>query len=197
MRAYLDIDGVLTNFVQPVGCIHGIFDLVKEWDERTEARGLKVPCYDIAKILGITDEELWRRIGLFGEPFWRTLPLLPWAIELYQEIRSVAGEITLITSPSLDSACVKGKVEWIDRQWWIEDKRAYIITPAKNKGLLANPNAVLIDDSERNCSSFIRSGGKGILFPQPWNSGRCTVGGDVVAYVAGRLVTIMEEANEH
>lgn len=45
--------------------------------------------------------------------------------------------------------------------------RRYILTP--NKRLLASQNRILIDDHERHCDEFEKSGGNSILFPRQWN----------------------------
>lgn len=193
MIAYLDIDDVLADFINSVGRLHGINDLVEEWDKRVEERGLKPPWYNLAEILGITDDELWRRVGLFEEAFWRTLPILPWAEELYHAVCTVADETILLTSPSYAPSCVKGKIEWIQRQEWIEDKRAWIMTPAKHKRQLANSDSVLIDDSTKNCGDFVVHGGKAILFPQPWNvANKAVIGNAKVGYIVNILTGIKE-----
>jgi hypothetical protein len=54
------------------------------------------------------------------------------------------------------------------------------------KFLCAKPDNILIDDSDKNCNSFIKAGGKAILVPQPWNN-QYSFKGPKVPYVMAQF----------
>lgn len=176
MKVYLDMDGVLTNFVDAVGILHGKTELTTNWNEVREKRDLPPHQWNLGPMLGLPKEEMWRRVHLFGSRFWRYVPTYRWAEELYATIAKLTEqEPTIVSSPSQNPDCVKGKLQWIQDQRWIGDKKNYIFTPAVNKALLAKPGTVLIDDSDVNYKAFIEEGGRAILFPQPWNESRSEI----------------------
>ena len=47
-------------------------------------------------------------------------------------------------------------------------QRQFLIGPSKH--LCANPETLLIDDSDKNVDSFRKCGGQAVLVPRPWNS---------------------------
>ena len=49
----------------------------------------------------------------------------------------------------------------------------------KDKFLLANPNAFLIDDCDANIAKFHHRSGKVFTFPQSWNEARSCIGQEV------------------
>ena len=74
---------------------------------------------------------------------------------------------------------------------WLKDRfggdfREFLITRCKY--LLSAAGSVLIDDSDHNIEAFERHGqGKGVLFPQRWNSAYERVNGDRVGWVMDRI----------
>lgn len=89
--------------------------------------------------------------------------------DLIEAVESIAP-YTLLTSPSLSSDSVSGKVHWIYKHFPPKSGirfRRFLI--GKQKNLLAAPNRILLDDAENNVESFRTAGGIGILFPQVWN----------------------------
>jgi len=164
----VDLDGVLVNFHSPAflywGCSPNIFDYPSQygWDivdalnHQRKARGLEK----------VTPYQFWR--GLDKE-FWATLPMYPYARTFMAGLERMVGQenITICTSAAFDSECAGGKVEWINRELPAY-RRQYFIGCQKFR--LANPNVLLIDDSEKNVDSFREYGGSTLLFPRPWNS---------------------------
>jgi hypothetical protein len=156
----LDVDGVLADTVGALVAYHDDRDPdVRGWWPRGE--------YSIEKVLGLTAAELW---GPCGRGFWATLPMTSHALELIELCRSWPGGFMLATSPlSGEHAgpCVAGKLAWIQRHFG-EGFRDYMI--GSNKHVMArHPGAILIDDFEGNVDKFNDHGGRGILFPAPWN----------------------------
>jgi len=149
----LDIDGVLADFVGATLALLGRQEVfVDRWNFYTQ--------------LGMTSNELWKRIDSAGHDFWDNMPMLSWAHEV---IAIVDNQKTLLcTSPSLSDGCNSGKVAWI-RKNLPEFSRRFIITPCKH---LLRGDFVLIDDSDENVEKFKEIWQPAILFPQPWNKNR-------------------------
>lgn len=165
-RIFLDVDGVLANWVG------GVCDLFG-YDER-EVLSVWNGEWDINHQLDISTKELWSRIDAAGREFWARLKPYPWAFELFEVCRS-AAPTTILTSPSLHHSSPAGKLLWLDEHFGRDQPfREYLIGP--DKAACARPGAVLIDDSPHNCSEFNRLGGEGILFPRPWNANSHAVG---------------------
>jgi 5'(3')-deoxyribonucleotidase len=174
---FLDMDGVLARFTYACARLFGV-----DW-ELLMARW--VPgTYDVSLLLGVKDEEeMWKRIHAAGYEFWRDLEKFPWADDLWDLCTSFASQVHISTSPSRIGVCTHGKMEWL-QNWRGKDFRNFMIGPRKH--LLAGPNRILIDDSDRKIKAFRKWGGTGILFPQVWNSNH-ELAGDPMAYVREEL----------
>ena len=148
---FLDMDGVLCNFVEGSLRRHGrseTHDQISKWEYYLD--------------WGITAEQFWEKCSGIG--FWSTLKEYPWAGELY----AAAGYLCdtyILTSPSTTGLgeCIEGKRAWLlgspDR-----------IIPTAHKHLLAAPGRVLVDDSTGNIEKWIEHGGIGLGVKQPWNN---------------------------
>lgn len=157
---YLDMDGVCCNFLDAALKILGREDLINNWPE--EPIGLE-------QATNISAADMWENyIDPLGSDFWKNLEAFPWFEKLYQGLLQY-GPVYFLSKPCLSPNSLKGKIEWLQNVFG-KDFRDYILTSQKQ--LLAKPSAILIDDDDRNCISFINSGGKAILFPQYWNKNR-------------------------
>ena len=156
----IDLDGVLVDFV---GSALRLF----QGEAEAEATLFDWPRgeWDIAKVLGVSTGEFWKRVDHAGEDWWATLPEYPWAQTLLRVI-SDQDEFVIASSPSLHQCSAAGKVRWMQGRFH-EGFRSYML--GEHKHLLAGPGRTLIDDSERNCERFEAAGGTAILFPRPWN----------------------------
>lgn len=150
-RVFLDLDGVIIDFVQ--GAIDWYvldckFEDVDHWGYLECASGL-------------TEKEFWEGMT---DKFWLGLKMLRHAYPLLALLKPY--DPCILTSPSLTSAGVRQK--WIrDNMPDYFDAKRYLIGPAKAD--VAREGAVLIDDSEINISAWRSAGGVGFLYPQPWN----------------------------
>ena len=161
MITLLDLDGVCADFVQSACRVHG-----RDFDEGSWPAGE----YDIAKVLGVD--------------FWRGLEPYPWFERLYTELQRL-GRLYFVTSPTDSSHSAAGKMLWLKDRFG-KDFRDFIIT--RQKHLLSNTDCVLVDDCDRNIKAFERYGqGKGILFPQRWNSAYEHINDDRIAWVIDRI----------
>lgn len=149
---YLDLDGVLVDFVGGALKVHGKTlspDSVR-WNFHEQ--------------IEVTPEEFWKP---FGYHFWCKLG---WTVEgpiLLNLLERIFGEdIVLMTSPCETEGSVEGKVDWI-KTHLPNYKRKFFVGPAKH--LAAGPTKILVDDHEGNTDKFISRHGKAVLVPRPWN----------------------------
>lgn len=180
---FLDMDGVLTDFVGASLQLHGRADAMQNWPlgER-----------DIAKVLNISRTQYWRVIDEQGADFWAALEPFPWLAELLEVSRSFAP-ITILTSPSIAPSCLEGKVRWLHRHFPKVNGRHFMDYLIGNqKHLLAAPRRVLVDDADSNVDSFRAAGGKAILFPQAWNGNYAIA--DRMNYVKSEFAALVEGA---
>lgn len=113
---------------------------------------------------GIGEEEFWSAISSRNR-FWINLKPIPWAGQLYGVLSEI-GDVTILTSPSLDPVCAKEKLEWLDYHLGIKSSSVFI---GSRKYLMAG-NGILIDDYHKNCEKFTEAGGRAILVPSVWNT---------------------------
>jgi hypothetical protein len=164
-RIFLDLDGVLADWASAAIRLH-------DHDPISILAAWPVGTYDLADVLGISGNEMWRPINDAGASFWANLEPLPWCGDLMSLCQRTAPT-TILTSPSKDPAAAAGKTRWLQAVFG-SSFCDYLIGPAKVA--CAYPGAVLIDDADKNCETFVansqgvRTGGRSIVFPQPWNS---------------------------
>lgn len=162
MRVFLDMDGVLVDFIgrvkdhllqegyvleEPRGRWH-----IEEWTQDPEgAKKL------INKLVTMTG-------------FWRSLKPLPNALATVHRIQEMGFDLWIATTPFLSApTCPQEKMEWIKKylpDLWTK----VVLTP--NKGVLGS--GLLIDDKVKNLRDFIGDGEEtkiGLLLVQPWNRG--------------------------
>lgn len=157
----IDMDGVLADFVGGVLTLFG-------WPESHQAKYDAWPKgeYDLAKVLGVSNSELWRVVQIEGTSFWKNLKACPEAEQLMVEIYKSRIPFTVVTSPSRDPLCAAGKVYWL-QNFFDKSFRSYFI--GSQKWLLAKEGVLLIDDYDVNCEAFSMHGGKAFTWPRPWN----------------------------
>jgi hypothetical protein len=154
---FLDMDGVLCDFVGAALRIHKRLDALEAWPKGE---------WDIAKVLGISTEDFWATIDHHAEHFWADLQPYPWMNDLVRLLESFGIPITIASSPSYDPYSAAGKLMWLKRHL-PQFKRRYLL--GSEKHLLAMPGTVLIDDNDDGTLRFSDAGGWAVLFPQPWN----------------------------
>lgn len=157
---FLDLDGVLVDFVGSVMRLHG-----RTFDRTEWPRG----CWNIHDVLGIPEVCMWERIDAAGSAFWANLMPYSWAYELIA-LAELSGKFRICTAPSMSVHSAHGKAIWLEKHG---------LTAAsifcRDKHLLAAPGRTLIDDSPINCERWQAAGGTAVLFPQPWNRSELTV----------------------
>jgi len=154
LEIYLDLDGILADWTGAV-C---------DWADKPRTPWLS---WHYHKNLGITDEDLHGYMKCVS--FWKDLKPLKKGMELWKALVSTYGAdaVTIATTPFISGNSLYGKNEWTEKHLgWSCDKVIYI----KDKGRLAHPNAVLIDDGVHQIESFQNRGGHGIIYKRPWNT---------------------------
>jgi 5'(3')-deoxyribonucleotidase len=159
MNIFIDMDGVLTDWVRGVCDLMGLdhASTLEKWP-----RGV----VGMEKVLGMTEDELWEKIQE-RKHFWLDLKPMLGAKELW-DFCNQAGDLYVLSSPSRDPKSASEKIEWLNAFTGEKKFRKYVFT--KHKHLLAKPDAILIDDYDSNIDAFVKAGGKGILVPRQWNS---------------------------
>lgn len=162
MRVFLDMDGVLCDFIEGIHRALGLdYDInaypyeLGKWDNLSDIGGLNLP-FKVIDSLCTSD-------------FWADLT---WHDDGHDILclvldRFDADEVCLLTSPMPNSGSATGKVRWIEKNL-PAFKRQFIIAPV-SKGLLAEPGRILIDDRDKNIREWREAGGIGVSVPRPWN----------------------------
>jgi len=177
MKLFLDLDDVLVDFVggacrlwgvSSPGLIEphwqpGVWSCVKPLSDYLISRGM-LPDW-INPEEGLTDNHFWSRIN-GDEEFWAGLPDLPWAPNLFDLAKDRGLEWYILTSPGWCASGYSGKVKWGKRRFGDRFDR---LIPTPHKHLFANPESILIDDSDINCQRFREAGGHAIVFPRIHN----------------------------
>lgn len=157
-RLVLDMDGVLADFAR------GALDL----HECEHIPTSEVTEYGMHKFCGVDEAEFWERITGDAPRFWETLPCHRGAAELLQRASSRSGSIIATScgrGGQYTARAIIGKTRWLARF----DANDLPLFTGRDKTVLANPGAVLVDDLPANCRAFIGAGGDALLVDRPWN----------------------------
>lgn len=156
----LDLDGVLTNFVQGACDYHGIPNPYE--GEDTGVLGN----FDLAAAAKMSQNQFWEPLN--DHRFWAELEPMPDMEDILHVVESHfrIENIAICTAPSRSPFSASGKMSWVNR-YLHSYRRRLIITPAKH--FLAHKGSVLIDDRDRNVENFVAAGGRAIRAPRLWN----------------------------
>jgi len=164
-RIFLDIDGVVCDFIRPAFAFHGC-------GEHFVYPDVGWDCVKACNILRarrrmpeLSGNEFW---NAFDYDFWANLPLFPRACE-FVKFLGAHSDLYFATSVTLNPMYTAGRVAWIQKHFPTMNRRFFI---GAKKALFAQPGSILIDDCDANCEAFEAHGGKAILMPRPWNKGR-------------------------
>lgn len=157
MKIFLDMDGVLADFVGGVCKAH------------------KRTCYDkpehlgefsLEKCWGVTAAEFWWPTNNWH--FWANLEKTYEADAIVAMAIDAVGvkNVAILTSPSLDPSCVPAKRAWVEKYY---PQLAKTMIFSWRKGIIGGSHRVLVDDRDRNIDDWEEAGGYGVLVPRPWN----------------------------
>ena len=168
MKVFLDLDGVLVDFV---GGVHAALNLPYEYNKYPYKKGKW-------NMLGDMGGEFWDGQfpfslvnGFCNQEFWRTLDWLDDGQRMlygWVDIMGKFDDITILTTPMPNPDSWTGKYLWIKENMPAKFLKNTIMLRG-SKALLAGPDTLLIDDKDENIVEFVAAGGHGILVPRPWN----------------------------
>jgi 5'(3')-deoxyribonucleotidase len=170
---FLDMDGVLVDFVTGICEAHGLDNPYL----KPEALGE----FDMAKLWGMSNTAFWRPAKNLGLEFWASLKPTLYAKELVTLVESEFENVAILTAPSSDPSCIPGKRLWIE-QHFPQFKKKIIFASAESKRLVAAANKVLIDDRDSNVEEWNQHSGIGVTFPCRWNKFH-SIAHDPLSYV--------------
>lgn len=150
---FIDLDGVLVDFVQGAFDYH---DIKIPWPE------IK---WDFLKQAGISPADFWSPLD---QPFWASLrPTSEFSVIIDEVERKFGAEnVFLCSSPCETAGCITGKAMWVERHLPSYSRRLIL---TNRKEVFSGPGRVLIDDRDENVIDWCKAGGTGILVPRPWN----------------------------
>jgi len=160
---YLDVDGVLGDFISTAFVWHGIEPGTIAWP-RGES--------DMAKVLGISNKEFLD--GIDDEDFWANIFLAPGGPEIFAAVTNFAKQYSVdvvIASQypmGYRANFELGRETWLARHGFDTIPRTYNCS-SQTKVHLASPTALLIDDMDDNCEYFRRAGGMTFQPAREWN----------------------------
>ena len=168
-RILLDLDDVCNRFtmyaLKHVGCpvdelAYCDFNPAWGWDIVRAANALH-PNHQF------TPDEFWNSLD---RDVWASVPESAEFKALLCRCEELVGSenVCILSSPTHDPDCLAGKLEWIHDHFPKRMHRQFLIGPRKH--FCARPDALLIDDSDRNVEAFRAHGGQALLVPRPWNS---------------------------
>ena len=156
-KIFLDLDGVVRDWCGGINKKWGVKvnqEAIQRWDYLTEY---------VMKEKGISEKFFWDDQD---EDFWTGLEFYPEAKQIITMLEQTDRPVYILNSPTLTNAGYSQK--WIRNKMpaFFNEKR-YLIGPCKYA--VASPDALLIDDAEKNIDPWIEHGGVGFLYPRPWN----------------------------
>lgn len=169
MTLFLDLDGVLADFVGGILLAHG-----RPWPDRWPPGH-----WEMAEVLGLTPYQFW--LPACCESFWADLPLTPECSAIVSLAERYSQEVFLCSTPSQAPESWSGKLRWIGRHLPAYTRRTILMV---DKALLAGPWSCLVDDNDENVARFRAFGGQAVLVPRHWNS---MPGQEVLPYLEEQL----------
>jgi len=157
MKLYLDMDGVLSDFITGVCGWLGVRN-----PYQPPAVNGAINNWNTPPLVGIKEEDFFT--PCWRTEFWANLPRTREAgdiMELVADFKPI-----VLSSPSGDhDACREGKTSWLSKHF---GEYGLDLITERSKEKYAKGN-VLIDDNDDNCEKWIANGGRAFLVPRPWN----------------------------
>ena len=141
-RIYLDMDGVL-------------FDFVKQLEKTTKM--------SINQWMKLDRKKRWDPV-IANKTFWSDGPWLSEGKKLFNFVRKYNPHIlSAYVEHAFDPNCIPGKTKWAMKNTGIPRSRINLVMRSQKK-TYASPGSILIDDYEKNTKEFNAAGGTGITF---------------------------------
>lgn len=189
---FLDMDGVLADLKYRMywsWIEHGNDAFDEDYPDYYLNRTTAISPY--AKFEAWLDRPyLWNSGPVIDVSFWSRMPGYTWTDQLVNELKGFTvgrkGSLQICTNPGRPVFAASASV---GKQMWCQQRlpRPLSVILIERKYLLAAPNRVLIDDTDRIINEWRQAGGIGILFPQPWNTAWPLITPDPVSYCMDEL----------
>lgn len=190
-KAFIDMDGVLVDFLQGISDLHG-----RPNPYLTDPKSFGV--WDTEQLWGISPKDFWKPVEENSYEFWSTLKPTEEALDIVDVVCREFGveNVAILTHPSTDDGCVPGKRDWIN-QYFPQFEKRVIYGGAKE--FLAGPNRLLVDDKDKNVDKFREAGGQAVLLPRAWNRayGMRTIPISVLNLEIDRFFLLLNEQNNN
>lgn len=164
MKCFIDIDGVLADFVMAACETHRRPNPYTDPATAEAARGN----FYFYRLWGMTDDEFWGPIIFLGAAFWSSLQPYPTGRQVVfaAELAFGPGNVYLLTTPSQDPDCDAGKRRWVATHFPDYRYRTWI---GGDKHIFARKDFLLVDDFDDNVDRWQANGGVSIRYPRAWN----------------------------
>lgn len=150
---FLDLDGVLSNFVK------GMKKLIPDYSEEKYLKDSKYR------------SKMWKTVNEYtkeGGKLWAELEVMPDGHQLWDYVKKYNPEILTATGDPTYGAGEQ-KREWFPRKFGTGTK-INIVRKSKEKAQHAASNHILIDDMSKSIDPWIKAGGIGILHTSASNT---------------------------
>lgn len=178
-KCYLDLDGVLTDFVGELSRQMSIdfFDLFSDSDGAIK---------HLDVFLTDRNDRIKLDKLLNDRKFWENLPFTNEAPEILSLCEEWFGDknVYIFSDPAGRPEAAAGKLAWV-----IKRLPGYVnrFLLGHCKYVCSNVRSVLIDDNDDHIKEFERNGGYGILVPRPWNTSKNRDGNWVISYIEANI----------
>jgi hypothetical protein len=209
MRILLDLDGVIASFHQTVLVHAGVPEIYERWPKGVYMIQDVIPHATLFSLWGNSPAPpLNPRVQAhFPLPtdLFRKLPLMPDAGHIIDTVQSFDPNFRICTSCPTQFLPIDLRSRWShvagDKTYWVQNHfghEFHRLHISDYKEDLANPETVLIDDSEHVLSKFREAGGHTILVPRPWNNGtELPNAKDMGEYLWNSLTTMKKKINNY
>lgn len=188
VNLYVDMDGVVCNFIQSAIEAHQgispVGDMVVS----------QVESWNFFEEVGMTWEEFFQPV-LEWKGFWEYIPAYSHAAEFLFGIDALVKEsgldvtVSFCSTPIDDPDCYSGKLKWLKSHGFLN--LADNLMLVKDKNTLIRTDAILVDDRQETVDTWRAEGGMGVLYPRQWNKGGVSlVEGDDESEKEGMLIAL-------
>jgi hypothetical protein len=184
MKVYLDMDGVICDFVKG---LHNVLDLPYDKKDYPYKLGDYDIFSEIERISGIPKVKQYK--VLQDIDFWENIDKTPETDRLMNILENQIMKdnvFILSTVPSSWSYAATGKYKWVSKN--LKGYTPRIILSPLSKSFFAREDIMLIDDSDENYKKYTELGYKAYLVPRHWNSRYHEVDKDWVKELSDLLI---------
>jgi len=164
-RLFLDMDGVIVDWCKGAHEIHGLSEYDSDPDCWPYKWGPEGWDFNNEPEVNLPTHKLFEPMG---RGFWASLGWTKDGNSIATMVDTLLGENwCLLTNPWNGDGVIDGRRDWISRE--LPNMKNRVLVGAC-KSMCASPNAILVDDYDKNIDEWRKHGGIGFLYPRPWNS---------------------------